>query len=302
MWFNDAGKAKIIHTCRVSFSIGSFASSVDCDVVSVEACSILLGHPWEFDNYATHHGRSNTYTFMHKGRKITLLPLTPAEIVQANKEQAASLNDTNSENQQGSKSLYPPKKDKEIKLKGGVMLARKYDLAEISDDDVCYILVCTQTLFSLDNIASSTPPIATNLLQEYEDIFSSEIPPGLPPMRGIEHQIDLIPGATLPNRAAYRTNLEETKEIERQAQDLLDRGYVRESLSPCAVPVLLVPEKDGTWRMCVDCKATNNITIRYHHPVPRLDNMLDELCGSIIFTKIDLRSGYNQIIMKLGDE
>jgi hypothetical protein len=164
MWFNDAGKAKVIHTCRVSFSIGSYASPVDCDVVPMEACSILLGHPWEFDNDATHHGRSNTYTFMHKGKKITLLSLTPAEIVQADTERAASLNDTNSKNQQIVKSLYPPKRDKEIKLKGGVMLARKYDLAEISDDDVCYALVCTQILFSLDNIASSIPPIDTNLL------------------------------------------------------------------------------------------------------------------------------------------
>jgi hypothetical protein len=126
MWFNDAGKAKVIHTCRVSFSIGFYAKSVDCDVVPMEACSILLCHPWEFDNDATHHGQSNTYTFMHKGKKLTLLPLTPADNVQANKERVASLNDTNSENQQVAKSLYPPKKDKEIKLKGGVMLARKF--------------------------------------------------------------------------------------------------------------------------------------------------------------------------------
>jgi hypothetical protein len=85
------------------------------------------------------------------------------------------------------------------------------------------------------------------------------VPPGLPPIRGIEHQIDLIPRASLPNRAPYRMNPEETKEIQRQVQELLDKGYVRESLSPCSIPILLVPKKDGSWRMCVDCRAINNV-------------------------------------------
>ena len=199
--------------------------------------------------------------------------------------------------------MAPSSKSEGIKLKGCVILATKSELAEICDNELsCYALICKDALFSLEDISSSLPPAVANLLQEYVDVFPAEIPPGLPPIRGIEHQIDLIPGATLPNRAAYRTNPEETKEIQRQVQDLLDRGYVRESLSPCAVPVLLVPKKDGSWRMCVDCRAINNITIRYRHPIPRLDDMLDELSGSIIFTKIDLRSGYHQIRMKLGDE
>jgi len=171
----------------------------------MDACSLLLGRPWEYDTDAKHHGRSNKYTFMHKGKKITLLPLTPAEIVQAEKDRAESAN---------KEPTVPHENQQAIKLKAPVMLAMNSDLAKIHDDDAwCYALVCKDALFSIDDIASTLPAPVTNLLQEFRDVFPSEIPPGLPPIRGIEHQINLIPGASLPNRAAYRANPEETKEI-----------------------------------------------------------------------------------------
>jgi len=166
------------------------------------------------------------------------------------------------------------------------------------------LLLCKRTLTCTATLTETCilPPQVKELLKEFDDIFSKEGPIRLPPFIGIKHQIDLVSGASLPNRPAYRTNPEETKEIESQVQDLFKKGWVQKSLSPCVVPVLLVPKKDGKLRMCCDCRAINNMTIKYRHPIPRLDDMLDELHGSTIISKIDLKSGYHQIIIKESDE
>jgi hypothetical protein len=84
------------------------------------------------------------------------------------------------------------------------------------------------------------------LLQEFKDVFPEEIPSGLPPIKGIEHQIDLVLGASIPNKPAYKSNPEESKELQRQVEELMSKGYISESMSPCAVPILLVLKKDKT--------------------------------------------------------
>jgi len=86
-------------------------------------------------------------------------------------------------------------------------------------------------------------------------VFSKEIPNGLPPLKGIEHHIDLIPRASLPNRPAYKNNPQETQEIQRQVDELMNKRWVQESMSSCVVPVILVPKKDETWRMCTVCRS-----------------------------------------------
>ena len=123
----------------------------------------------------------------------------------------------------------------------------------------------------------------------------------LPPKREIQHEIHLQHDATLPKIGMYRSSIIDNSEIKKQVHELLERGDIRPSSSPCGSPIVLVPNKYGTWRMCVDYRVLNKTTIMDMYPLPQIDDLLDHLKNATLFTKLDLRSGYHQICFHDND-
>ncbi|GJY25953.1 RNA-directed DNA polymerase [Tanacetum coccineum] len=209
-----------------------------------------------------HDGFQNTYSFKKDGVNITLVPF-------------------------------------DSQAEGSNLFMKKTGFEGLMKTSPCMFTI---VVVKENEIISEAPLQVQPLLKEFADMILDDIPPGLPAMRDIQHCIDLIPGFAIPNRPAYRMNPKEFVELQRQVTELLEKGLIRESMSPCAVHALLVPKHRGTFWMCIDSRAVNKITIKYHFPIPRLDDLLDQLHGSTIVSKIDLRSGYHQIRMRSGDE
>ncbi|KAJ9536607.1 hypothetical protein OSB04_un000208 [Centaurea solstitialis] len=139
-----------------------------------------------------------------------------------------------------------------------------------------------------------------SVVREYPEVFPEELP-GLPPHRQVEFHIDLIPGAGPIAKSPYRLAPFEMQELSSQLQELLDKGFIRPSSSPWGAPVLFVKKKDGSFRMCIDYRELNKITIKNRYPLPRIDDLFDQLQGATYFPKIDLRSGYHQMRVREED-
>jgi len=194
-WLSKGSEVKVDRRCLVSFSVGKkYFDNAWCDVVSMDACHILLGRPWQYDRSVVHDGRKNTYSLNIKGKKIVLAPRRDG----ANPAPVAD--NTN-------------------------LLSMSRFLVEVEREDRIYALLpCGNS--AVDETLE-LPPEVQQMLAEFSDLMLEDFPPGLPPMQDIQHQIDLIPGLILPNRPAYRLSPKEAEELQRQVVELLERGYIR---------------------------------------------------------------------------
>lgn len=139
------------------------------------------------------------------------------------------------------------------------------------------------------------------VLREFADVMPSELPDGLPPSRGVEHLIELVPGTTPPSKPTYQMSAYELKELKTQLEAAVKKGHVRPSKSPYGAPVIFVKKKDGSLRLCVDYRALNNATVKNKYPLPRMDELFDRVQGAKYFSRIDLISGFYQIRVAEAD-
>jgi hypothetical protein len=153
---------------------------------------------------------------------------------------------------------------------------------------------------SLLNKMQGTSLNEIGIVQEYPDVFPEELP-GVPPDRDIEFMIELLPGTPPISKRPYRMPVNELVELKKQIAELQSKGFIRPSSSPWGAPVLFVEKKDGTQRMCVDYRSLNEVTIKNKYPLPRIEDLFDEMKGASVFLKIDLRSGYHQLKIRESD-
>ncbi|CAA7028426.1 unnamed protein product [Microthlaspi erraticum] len=193
---------------------------------------------------------------------------------------------------------------------GSVRAIKAEKLNKLQDENIQLSMLCltseeepTETqFFSLETETSRemNHPEISNLLEEFKDIFEEAM--DLPPFReNHNHKIQLIEGANPVNQRPYRYAVHQKNEIDKIVQEMLDGGTIQQSSSSFASPVVLVKKKDGSWRLCVDYRSLNGLTVKDRFPIPLIEDLMDELGGSSIYSKIDLRAGYHQVRMASDD-
>ena len=176
----------------------------------------------------------------------------------------------------------------------------------MEDEAVLYCCLIKTTSNQPNDIPTTDGKYAELLKQQslnkFPTLFPESLPPELPPSDRVTHGIELVPNAKIPPRKLYRQSIPELTETKKQLTEYINAGHIRPSTSPFGAPILLVKKKDGTMRMCIDYRGLNDITVKNTFPIPRIDDLHDQLGKAHYFTKLDLYSGYHQIQITTGDE
>ena len=195
---------------------------------------------------------------------------------------------------------------KALQAEGRNFLTIVHDPSSLMDKckeiQTVHLMVVKGEIESRDLVVAQTLVEVQTLLKEFDNLIPEDLPRELPPMRNIQHHIDLIPSASLPKVPHYRMCSKVNKILRENVKELLSKGNIQASMNTCAIPTLLTPKKYRSWQMCVDSRMINKIIVGYRFPISRLDDMLDQLSGTVVFSKIDLRGGYHQIRIYPGDE
>ncbi len=230
-WLQKGHQLLVDEQCKVEFQICRYKDKVVCDIMPMDVCHILLGKPWQYDRKVVHDGLKNCYKFVKDGIKHMFFPIK----------------------EEGTAGKSEPR---------ALLVSGKQFLKQVEDSEMGYAVVNKARTVLLHIEVSDLPIEIQQMLQEFMDIVVDDLPDKLPPKRSISHHIDFIPGASLPNKVAYQISPKDNEEIRNQVQELLDKGLIRESLSPCVVLTVLAPKRGGEWRMCTNSRAIKKITIR----------------------------------------
>lgn len=200
-WIKTVGNIQVTEHCKVPFSVGKYKDEVYCDVVDMDACHLLFGRPWQFDKNAHHFGRENIYKLETNGVRMTLLPLNKTTEPKASKVE-------------GKFFLTLTHSEKEFE-------------AACRDTQVVHCLVVKEVLFTAKNRwRHNFRRISDRCLKTFKDIMPEELPAELSPMRDIQHHIDLIPGASLPNLPYYRMSPRENEILLEKVEELFQKGHI----------------------------------------------------------------------------
>ncbi|KAJ9522563.1 hypothetical protein QJQ45_008332 [Haematococcus lacustris] len=247
------------------FRLGTYKGEQTLHVTQLHDFDIILGKPWLAEINPRIDWKANIMRFQHAGRQHTLRP--------------------------------PVKQPGTSDTANNPLLISSAHVTKYicRNSDKCPVFLVSIT--PADSKAETSHQVldCAPILQEYADVFPTDLPRGLPPERSVDHRIEHQQAKPPPARPTYNVSSGELAELKQQIGDLFDKGFIRPSTSPYASGVLLVRKKDGSFRMCIDYRPLNRLTIKNKYPLRRVDTLLHQLHGAQVFSKLDLPQGYHQI-------